>query len=131
MPVKPRAQGDLVISIVALVLVVLLGAAAAVMGLFSLAFLDYCPPENCSVDGAVTAVGTALMIAFVVGLIGLVVTIVALVRRSLAWPFARRHPCAVRGDLRVRRCRLRSCRRWVKPRDQGTSGQRILELAGS
>ena len=77
MPVKPRAQGDLVISVVALVLVVLLGAAAAVMGLFSLAFLDYCPPESCSADGAVTAVGTALMIAFVVGLIGLVVTIVA------------------------------------------------------
>jgi hypothetical protein len=88
MPVKPRAQGDLVISIVALGLVVLLGAAAAVMGLFALAFLDDCPPESCSVDGAVTAVGTALMIAFVVGLIGLVVTIVALVRRSLAWPFA-------------------------------------------
>ena len=88
MPGKPRAQSDLVISMVALVLVVLLGAAAAVMGLFSLAFLDYCPPESCSVDGAVTAVGTALMIALVVGLIGLVVTIVALVRRSLAWPFA-------------------------------------------
>ena len=88
MPVKPRARGDLVISVVALVLTVLLGAAAAVMGLFSLAFLDYCPPETCSADGAVTAVGTALMVAFVVGLIGLVVTIVALVRRSLAWPFA-------------------------------------------
>jgi hypothetical protein len=88
MPGKPRAQSDLVISIVALVLTVLLGAAAAVMGLFSLAFLDYCPPESCSVDGAVTAVGTALMVAFVVGLIGLVVAIVAVVRRSLAWPFA-------------------------------------------
>ena len=88
MPGKPRAPGDLVISIVALVLTVLLGAAAAVMGLFSLAFLDYCPPVSCSVDGAVTAVGTALMVAFVVGLIGLVVTIVALVRRRLAWPFA-------------------------------------------
>jgi hypothetical protein len=88
MPAKPTAQGDLVISMVAMVLTVLLGAAAAVMGLFSLAFLDYCPPESCSVDGAVTAVGTALMVAFVVGLTGLVVTIIALVRRSLAWPFA-------------------------------------------
>jgi hypothetical protein len=83
MPAKPRARGDLVISMVAMVLTVLLGAAAAVMGLFSLAFLDYCLPESCSVDGAVTAVGTALTVAFVVGLIGLVVTIVALVRRSL------------------------------------------------
>jgi hypothetical protein len=87
-PTKPSAQADLVISIVAMVITALLGAAAAVMGLFSLAFLDYCPPESCSVDGAVTAVGTALIIAFVVGLVGLVVTIVALVRRSLAWPFA-------------------------------------------
>ncbi|HEY6574096.1 MAG TPA: hypothetical protein VI029_04020, partial [Mycobacterium sp.] len=88
MPAKPRAEGDLAISVVAMVLTVLLGGAAAVMGLFSLAFLDHCPSESCSVDGAVTAVGTALMVAFVVGLIGLVVTIVAVVRRSLAWPFA-------------------------------------------
>jgi hypothetical protein len=85
---RPISPADLTISIIALVLTVLVGAGAAVMGLFLLAFLDYCPPETCSVDGAVTAVGTALMIAFVVALVGLVVTIVQLVRRKLAWPFA-------------------------------------------
>jgi hypothetical protein len=85
---RPISSADLTISIVALVLTVLFGAGAAVMGLFLLAFLDYCPPETCSADGAFTAVGTALMIALVVGLVGLVVTIVQLVRRSLAWPFA-------------------------------------------
>lgn len=85
---RPVAAADLTISIIALVLTVLLGVGAAVMGLFLVAFIDYCPPETCSIDGAVTAVGTALMIAFAVGLAGTVVTIVQLVRRRLAWPFA-------------------------------------------
>lgn len=88
-PAKPPIPAaDLTISIVALVLTVALGGCAAVMGLFLVAFIDHCPPETCSIDGAVTAVGTALMIAFVVGLAGTVVTIVQLVRRSPAWPFA-------------------------------------------
>jgi hypothetical protein len=85
---RPIPAADLTISIIALVLTVVLGGCAAVMGVFMLAFLDNCPPATCSVDGAVTAVGTALMIAFVVGLAGTVVTIVQLVRRSPAWPFA-------------------------------------------
>ena len=67
---------------------VLLGAVAAVFGLFSLAFLDYCPPESCSAEGAATAVGTALLIAFVIGVAGLVVTVVRLIRRKPGWPFA-------------------------------------------
>lgn len=80
--------GDLAISIAALLITVLLGAVAAVFGLFSLAFLDHCPPESCSVDGAVTAVGTALLIAFAVGVVGLVATVIQLVRRQRGWPFA-------------------------------------------
>jgi hypothetical protein len=88
-PAKPPiSTADLTISIVSLVLTLLLGGSAAVMGFFLLAFLDYCPPETCSADGAVTAVGISLIVAVVVGLIGLVVTIVQLVRRSPAWPFA-------------------------------------------
>jgi len=79
---------DLAISITALIITVLLGAVAAVFGLFSLAFLDHCPQESCSVDGAVTAVGTALLIAFVIGVAGLVVTVVRLIRRKPGWPFA-------------------------------------------
>jgi NO-binding membrane sensor protein with MHYT domain len=88
-PAKPPISGvDLTISIISLVLTLLLGGSAAVMGFFLLAFLDYCPPETCSADGAVTAVGLSVIVAVVVGLVGLVVTIVQLVRRSPAWPFA-------------------------------------------
>ena len=88
-PAKPAISGvDLTISIISLVLTLLLGGSAAVMGFFLLAFLDYCPPETCSAEGAVTAVGISLIVAVVVGLVGLVVTIVQLVRCSPAWPFA-------------------------------------------
>ena len=85
---RPISTADLTISIISLVLTLLLGGSAAVMGFFLLAFLDYCPPETCSAEGAVTAVGISLIVAVVVGLVGLVVTIVQLVRRSPAWPFA-------------------------------------------
>ncbi len=69
-------------------LTVLMGAAAVAFGVFSLAFLDNCPPETCSADGAVSAVFTALLVAAGVGVIGLVLTVVALVRRATAWPYA-------------------------------------------
>src|SRR5258705_4407754 len=84
----PIPTSDLVISIGALILTVAFGVVAAAMGLFSLAFLDYCPPETCSADGAVTAVGIALLSAFAIGVVGLVVTVVQLVRRKPGWPFA-------------------------------------------
>ena len=87
-PKPPVSGGDLAASIATLTVTVLLGAVAAVFGLFSLAFLDHCPPESCSVEGAVTAVGTALLIAFVIGVAGLVVTVVRLIRRKPGWPFA-------------------------------------------
>ncbi len=87
-PAKPpRSGADLAISIAALTLTVLFGAAAAFFGLFSLAFLDSCPPATCSAEGAVTAVLTSLLVAGGIGVVGLVVTIVALVRRRTAWPF--------------------------------------------
>ncbi|TRW82470.1 hypothetical protein FK535_13895 [Mycolicibacterium sp. 018/SC-01/001] len=84
----PRSRADVVISILLLVATALMGALAAFLGLFSLAFLDHCPPATCSVDGAVTAVFTALAAAAGIGLIGLVLTVVALVRRASAWPYA-------------------------------------------
>ncbi|MEW5809958.1 MAG: hypothetical protein AB1925_10920 [Actinomycetota bacterium] len=65
-----------------------MGAVAAVLGLFSLAFLDHCPPATCSVDGAVTAVFTALAAAAAVGVLGLLLTVIALVKRATAWPYA-------------------------------------------
>jgi len=69
-------------------LTVLLGAAAAFFGLFSLAFLDHCPPATCSVDGAVNAVFTSLLIAGGIGVVGVGLTVVALVWRKPGWPFA-------------------------------------------
>ena len=84
----PIATTDLWVSIGALTVTVFFGAASAVMGLFSLAFLDYCPPESCSADGAATAVGIALLAAFAIGVAGLAVTVIQLVRRKPGWPFA-------------------------------------------
>jgi uncharacterized membrane protein len=88
-PPKPPISGsDLAISIATLTITVLLGVVAAVFGLFSLAFLDHCPPETCSAEGAVGAVVNALLIAFAVGVVGLVATVVQIVRRKRGWPFA-------------------------------------------
>ncbi|HEX2286153.1 MAG TPA: hypothetical protein VHI10_15220 [Mycobacterium sp.] len=88
-PPKPPVSGkDVAISVAALIITGLIGGVAAVFGLFSLAFLDHCPPESCSAEGAATAVGTALFAAFLIGVAGLVATIVRLVRRKPAWPFA-------------------------------------------
>jgi hypothetical protein len=84
----PISKSDLTISIIVLVMTALMGAGAAVLGVFMLAFLDSCPPETCSADGAFTAIATSVLIAFVVGLVGVVVTIVRLVRRTPAWPVA-------------------------------------------
>lgn len=87
-PKPPASGGDIAVSVTALILTVLLGAVASFFGLFSLAFLDSCPPATCSVDGAVTAVMTALGIAAVIGVVGLVMTVVQLFRRKRSWPFA-------------------------------------------
>ena len=88
-PPKPPASGaDITVSIVVLVVTALFGAAASFFGLFFLAFLDSCPPETCSVEGAVTAVMAGLGTALVIGVLGLIATIVQLVRRKRGWPFA-------------------------------------------
>lgn len=84
----PRKTTDVTISVIVLVLTVFIGGAGAVMGLFSLAFLDYCPPATCSVDAAVTAVVLTVAVAALIGLVGLIVTIVRLGQRKTAWPFA-------------------------------------------
>jgi len=88
-PAKPKVStADLTVSIIVMVLTALLSTTAGFLGLLSLAFLDYCPPETCSAEGAVGAVLTALAIAGLVTVAGIIVTIVQLVRRKVAWPFA-------------------------------------------
>ena len=84
----PLSTTDLWISISALAVTALVGVVAAVGGLFSLAFLDYCPPESCSADAASRAVLTSLLVAVLLGVAGLTITIIRLVRRKPAWPFA-------------------------------------------
>jgi hypothetical protein len=87
-PKPPASGGDIAVSVVLMVLTALFLAAAAFFGLFSLAFLDSCPPESCSVEGAVTAVMFGVGVAVAVGVVGLIMTVVQLVRRKRGWPFA-------------------------------------------
>lgn len=87
-PKPPIATTDLAVSIGGIVVTVVLGVVAASMGVFSLAFLDNCPPQTCSADGAATAVWSALFAAFAIGVFGVVVTVVQLYRRKPGWPFA-------------------------------------------
>lgn len=87
--VKPPISGvDFGVSIITMVLNVAFLAAATFLGVFLLAFIDSCPPATCSMDGAVTAVVSALLIAGAIGLAGIVITIVRLIRRARAWPWA-------------------------------------------
>lgn len=87
-PPQPSGTGDRVVSIIVLVLAALMVAAGAFLGLMLLAFLDYCPQESCSADGAVVSVVTAVGLATAVGIGGLVFTSVRMSRRKIAWPFA-------------------------------------------
>lgn len=87
-PPAPRSGADIAISIIALVCTFLGGAAAAFLGLMTLAFTDYCPPETCHIDRGVTLITTGFGIAAAIAVIGTVITTIRLVRRSLAWPFA-------------------------------------------
>ena len=87
-PPPSRNAADVTVSIIVLVVTVLATGAGAVMGFFSLAFLDYCPPATCSADGAVTAVMATIAVAAGVVLTGLILTITRLGTRKTAWPFA-------------------------------------------
>ncbi len=87
-PAPARNGTDVVVSILALSATLIVGAAGAVMGVFSLAFLDYCPPQSCSVDGAVTVVLTTIVVAGLTGLAGLVLTVIRIRKRTSAWPYA-------------------------------------------
>ena len=63
-------------------------AVAAGMEFMILAFTDYCPPARCNADRAATSVLLSVTAAAVLTIVGAVCTIVCLVRRRRAWPFA-------------------------------------------
>ncbi len=75
-------------SVAALVVAAVVVAVGVLVGVFALAFLDSCYAPRCSEGGAWTAVGAALVAAAVIGVAGMVATIVRITRRSPAWPFA-------------------------------------------
>lgn len=88
-PVKPPlSPADLVVSILAIVVTAVGGAGFGAMAFMMVAFTDQCPPETCHIDVAVTSILAASGVALVTGVVGSVWTIVRLVRRRPAWPFA-------------------------------------------
>lgn len=88
-PAKPPvSRTDLVWSIVALVLTFAGGGVAAFLGLFVMAFTDYCPPATCHVDVGVSTMVTGFIVAAVLGLAGSIITVIRLTTRAPAWPFA-------------------------------------------
>jgi len=87
-PKPPVSTADAVVSSILLALTVLGGAVAGFMGVFMMAFTDTCPPQTCDIEAGVTALMTAFGIAVLAAVGGITVTIIALVRRLRAWPFA-------------------------------------------
>ncbi|MGI9126337.1 MAG: hypothetical protein ACR2JM_16565 [Mycobacterium sp.] len=87
-PKPPLSRTDATISIIVLVVTVLGSAGGALMSFLMLAFLDYCPPETCSVNGAVSAAAATVGAVAVIAVTGLVLTISRLSARKTAWPFA-------------------------------------------
>jgi hypothetical protein len=77
-----------VASVAALVIAAVVIAMGVLVGVFALAFLDSCYAPRCSEAGAWTAVGAGLVAAAVIGVAGMVVTIIRITRRRPAWPFA-------------------------------------------
>ncbi len=75
-------------SIVLLVVAAAGCAVAAGMEIMLLAFTDYCPPQRCNADRAATFVLASVSAAAAVTLVGSVLSIVWLIRRRPAWPFA-------------------------------------------
>jgi hypothetical protein len=76
------------LSIVLMVVAVVGWCVAAGMEVMFLAFTDYCPPEHCSTEHAAASVVVSVLVAAAVTLIGSVWTIIRLVRRRPAWPYA-------------------------------------------
>ena len=87
-PPRPRSAADVAVSVIVMVVTVLVVGVGAVLGVFSVAFLDHCPPATCSAEGAVAASMTTVVVAGLVAVTGVITTIVRLAVRKPAWPFA-------------------------------------------
>ena len=85
---EPISALDLTVSTFALLLTVILGAVVARVGLYLLMVLDACPNLTCNVGRTAGLVGADLTIGYAVAALGLVLTVIRLVLRKRAWPFA-------------------------------------------
>lgn len=86
-PAKPPMIGwDVTLSVIVLVLTGVVDAFGVLFGAVSVVFLDYCPPERCSVGGVLASVGLALVVTLVVAFAGLALTVVRIARRRISWP---------------------------------------------
>jgi hypothetical protein len=77
-----------VLSVVLLIVAAVVIYVGVLVGVFALALLDSCYAPRCSEGAVWTAVVAPLIAAVVLGLAGMVATIVSLVRGRPAWPFA-------------------------------------------
>lgn len=84
----PMIVWDVTISVILLGFTLLVGGCAAFIGLFSLAFLDDCRPETCSAGDAFAAVAIALIVAGIVGCVGLVFAVLRMSKRQVSWPIS-------------------------------------------
>jgi hypothetical protein len=83
-PERTRKGWDIALSIVFLVLNTVVAIVGSIFAFISLAFIDYCPP-GCSVDGAVNAQFAAVLAVVIIGVVGLIATIVLLATRRRGW----------------------------------------------
>ena len=82
---RTRKGWDVAVSVVLLVLAAAVGIVGGIVAFVSVAFLDNCPPESCSVDGAVSAQFTAALVVILAFVVGLIATIVTLATRRRGW----------------------------------------------
>ena len=82
---RPILGWDIAVSIAVLLLGGGFLVVAAVIDLFSAAFVDRCPVRTCSAGAAVASLGISWFVMLLLVIIGAVLTIVTLVRRRQSW----------------------------------------------
>lgn len=85
---RPIVRWDAALSGAALAVTGMLVALGVFGAVFLVAFLDYCPPRTCSSSAVLVSVGGSLVVAAAAGIAGLAMTVLRVVERRPAWPFA-------------------------------------------
>ncbi|WP_308819725.1 hypothetical protein [Pseudonocardia alni] len=85
---RPIVRWDAALSGAALAVTGMLVALGVFGAVFLVAFLDYCPPRTCSSSAVLVSVGGSLVVATAAGIAGLAMTVLRVVERRPAWPFA-------------------------------------------